>query len=181
MAKKGSKSPESKASKRRVATVEQDTKALALRRTGLGYEKIGEALGIPTSTAYDSVIRGLEDAIENRREEAEKVRQLEIDRLDELLAACWPKATKPNPALIDRVLRIMERRAKLLGLDAPAKQQVADIGSITDKLVQAAEAAKAAKNDAEVQRALAALDRMRAGEDVAAVYAEWCRGAGVAA
>jgi hypothetical protein len=40
-----------------------------------------------------------------------------------LLKAMWSKAMKGDVARVDRCLRIMERRAKLLGLDAPSKQE----------------------------------------------------------
>jgi len=135
----------SKASRQVVNTTIQDAEALALRRTGLGYVEIGNRLGIPKSTAYDSVMRALADAIENRREQAESLRQLEVERLDEMLAAIYSLAigvkadgtrTRPNPALFDRVLRLMERRARLLGLDAPAKVSIIkpeDLDAMTDE------------------------------------------------
>jgi hypothetical protein len=42
-------------------------------------------------------------------------------RLDQLLQGVWLGAVDGNPAAVGLALRIMERRAKLLGLDAPAK------------------------------------------------------------
>jgi len=41
--------------------------------------------------------------------------------LDGMLAGIWQGARKGNVSHIDRVLKIEERRAKLLGLDAPTK------------------------------------------------------------
>ena len=78
----------------------------------------------------------------NRDEEALEVsvyRQQENERLDALLEAAWPRATEPSPILdkdgivvgeaidmraVDTVLRLMDRRAKLNGLDMPARTEV---------------------------------------------------------
>jgi len=47
------------------------------------------------------------------------LRALELLRLDELLNALWDTAIAGDLKAVDRVLKVMERRAKLLGLDAP--------------------------------------------------------------
>ena len=47
-------------------------------------------------------------------------RQLHRERLNQLLFEWWPKAME-DLAAFDRVLRLSEREAKLLGLDAPQK------------------------------------------------------------
>ena len=51
-----------------------------------------------------------------------QVRDLELRRLDELCLSAYRAISDGNDlAGIDRCLRIMERRAKLLGLDAAEK------------------------------------------------------------
>ena len=50
------------------------------------------------------------------RENAENLRQLEVARLDELLLAWWQRAKKDVQAA-NFVLRVGERRSRLLGLD----------------------------------------------------------------
>jgi hypothetical protein len=52
------------------------------------------------------------------------LRGLELERLDALHAACWPAALAGHLRSIDTVLRIMRRRAALLGLDAPRRHHV---------------------------------------------------------
>jgi hypothetical protein len=61
------------------------------------------------------------------------MRQLELERLDAIHAALWPAATaeQPNLASIDMLLKAMKRRAALLGLDAPAQQQVSAETTVT--------------------------------------------------
>jgi hypothetical protein len=59
---------------------------------------------------------------------AEELRDAEIDRLDRLQRAHWfdaigTKDTPPNIKAGEFILKIIDRRAKLLGLDAPTKIQ----------------------------------------------------------
>jgi hypothetical protein len=49
------------------------------------------------------------------------VRDLELQRLDALYLKAWEAVEEGDLPSIDRCLRIMERRAKLLGLDAAEK------------------------------------------------------------
>src|SRR5205823_5555376 len=58
-------------------------------------------------------------------EPASMVRQLELERLDALQKSLWGKALAGDMPALDRILRIMERRSGLLGLDAPARLGVA--------------------------------------------------------
>lgn len=52
---------------------------------------------------------------------AEEYRKMDLDRLDELLLALWPAAKQGDTKSIDAALRILDRRSKYLGLDAPTK------------------------------------------------------------
>jgi hypothetical protein len=121
------------------------TKLLKLRREGVRYddERV-EALGYSSPNAAR---RDLNRALEaHRQEEAAEVgiyRQQENERLDALLEAAWPRATQPHPVFdkegntvgeeldmraVDTVLRLMDRRAKLNGLDMPVKAEVTGAG-----------------------------------------------------
>lgn len=101
--------------------LEAQVKALELRRMGKGYVEIAAALGISKSAAHRHVTAGLADAMAQVTAEAGQLKAEEISRLDAMLAGLWPDARKGQQGAVDRVLKIMERRAKLLGLDAPVK------------------------------------------------------------
>jgi hypothetical protein len=58
------------------------------------------------------------------REDARTIRQIEIERLDSMQMGFWPQ--RKNPRVVDTLLRIAERRARLLGLDAPVKTALTD-------------------------------------------------------
>lgn len=106
---------------RTVDAVDWQRRAVELRTQGWTYQRIADECGVSVSTAYAAVVRYLEETRAVSREHAEEIRRLELDRLDRMLAAFGPRAEDGDAAAADRVLRIQERRAKLLGLDAPAE------------------------------------------------------------
>ena len=96
-------------------------KALDLRLAGATYRQLGEMLGVHYSTAWDDVQIML---AEYGREPAEAIRNAEVARLDRLLMAHWPKAVQGDAKATATVLSIMDRRARLLGLDAPQQLDI---------------------------------------------------------
>lgn len=105
----------------------QIQEALDYRLQGHSYPKIAEAMGLrPTqlSTVYDWVVEGMARII---REPAEKLREMELERIDLLLAAHFADAAGGDMEKTSTVLRVMDRRAKLLGLDAPTKTEVTGV------------------------------------------------------
>lgn len=109
-------------------TAERDAAASRLRAEGRAYREIAERLGFADpSGARRAVERGL-DAI--RAEGAEALRELELHRLDQLHQRAWSELTRDDEdsqplQAIDRLLKIQERRARLLGLDARDTTQAA--------------------------------------------------------
>lgn len=105
-----------------ISATERQRRALEFRKGGATYDLIARELGYATpSGAAKAVKTALRRTIQ---EPADEVRQLEIARLDKMLAAHWPAVLKGNVPSTLVALRIQERRAKLLGLDAPAKINV---------------------------------------------------------
>jgi hypothetical protein len=106
---------------RRIETADRQLRALQLRRSGVTYDEIARAVGFANrSGAYKAVNRVLRERL---HEEATALRLLEAERLDRLQLAAWGAATANPPDLeaTRTIIRIMQRRAKLLGLDAPAE------------------------------------------------------------
>jgi len=105
---------------------ERQRQALEYRKAGLSYAMIAERLGYKTADgAHKAVGTALRKTLQ---EPADDLRRLEVERLDRMLSAIWPQVVQGNQGGIDRALRIMERRAKLLGLDAPTKTDVTSGG-----------------------------------------------------
>jgi DNA-binding CsgD family transcriptional regulator len=97
---------------------------LELRKQGLTFAAIGARLGITEQGAHQAGKRALEKLGAVTKDEAEELRRLEIERLDALQEGLWPKAAQGSVPAVQTVLKLMERRARLLGLDAPQKLAV---------------------------------------------------------
>jgi len=83
-------------------------RVLGLRRGGASFDAISQALNLTpdTARAWFDVALGTVDV---------QVQQaLEVDRLDRLHMAVWPKAQQGDLDAVDRVLKISERRDKVL-------------------------------------------------------------------
>ena len=110
-----------KTAAQRVTAAEKRAMAMKLRESGLTFDRIGEAIGCSTSRAHQYVAEQLEKLAKQSDEATESLRQMELERLDRMLTACWWMAEAGDLKAIDRVLKLSERRAKLMGLDAPTK------------------------------------------------------------
>jgi predicted transcriptional regulator len=104
-------------------------RALEMRRKGCSYPKIADELGVSLSTAYRYVNHELERLAKERRIEGEKVLEIELARLDRLTEAIMDRAEAGSLDHMEAVLKLMDRRAKLLGLNAPNR----NIHEIDDK------------------------------------------------
>ncbi len=92
------------------------SRALELRARGLTYEKIAEEIGYSSrSTAYNVITMALEA---REAEGVEQLRRLELDRLDAVHASLWPQAMDGHVPSVMALLRVMDLRTKLLGLQS---------------------------------------------------------------
>ena len=92
--------------------------ALDLRLAGASYRQIAQQLGVDVALAYRDVAKMI---AEYASEPAGQVRKAEVARLDKLMLAHWSEAIKGDYKATQMVLQIMDRRARLLGLDAPQR------------------------------------------------------------
>lgn len=110
--------PPSKA--QRAKTAERREKAIALRLAGATWEQIAQALKYAgKAAAYVDVQRALRQRIEAQHERADELLMLELMRLDRLQQGLWAQAIGGDPKAADAVLRVIDRRIRLLGLDGP--------------------------------------------------------------
>lgn len=103
--------------------VDKEKRVLELRRAGATYDEIAKATGYATPQgAYVAFQRALKRTLVDSG--SEEMRQTELDRLDRAQVALWPSVIAGDVKAINTLLKVMERRARYLGLDAPAKLQV---------------------------------------------------------
>jgi DNA-binding Lrp family transcriptional regulator len=123
---------EAKTSKRRLEAHQRAVQALELRKAGATYDTIAARLGVTRTAVINMVRRMLQ---ETAAAPAAEVRELELHRLDTMILGLWQQARSGDVQAIDRVLKIMDRRASYLGLDAPKQVRV----DITERVRQFAE------------------------------------------
>lgn len=124
--------PAPKGAPRRLVTATRKQKALTMRRAGIPVEAIAAHLGAHPSTVY----AWLKDAIAAiPREEADELRLLELDRLDAIFRGHFAAAVSGDVRSADTCLKIMERRARLLNLDAANVAGLGQVGNLLDRLV----------------------------------------------
>lgn len=99
----------------------KEAKVLDLRRAGFTFQRIAEEVGYRQASgaqrAYNRIMA------RNIPQAPEEHRQQELDRLDRMQVALWPRAMKGDDKAINTIIRLMERRARLVGIDAPTKIQ----------------------------------------------------------
>lgn len=130
-----------------VVAQSRTLRALEMREAGKTYQAIADELGMTVGGAFDALKRGIEQRRLLCDEKADIVRDIELQRLDFLLDKAMTVINRfhvhvvagtvvkddngervendaPVLAAIDRVLKIQERRARLLGLDAPERKDL---------------------------------------------------------
>ena len=116
-----------------AVSVTRRARAVELRITGHTYQDIGGLMGITRQGAHELVRHELSNMVDVTREQIAGERQLEVARIEVMVKKIWPRAF-PDDGSIDydgvrSLLRCMERKQKLLGLEAPQKHTV-DMGHL---------------------------------------------------
>lgn len=106
---------ESSTSQRRLEAAERQRQALEYRKMGATYEQIAQAVGFRSPQAAFAAIKAA--LTKMLREPTEKVRELELARLDQMMMVPYQRAVAGDLNAIATVLALMNRRAALLGVD----------------------------------------------------------------
>ena len=123
--KKTSKSKKTP-SKRQMTMLRKETESFTLRMAGASYQQIADQVGYADpSGAYRAFNRALNRII---MEEPDEMRLLELSRLDRIQIEIYRNATQGQLGAVDRYLKIAERRAKLMGIDAAERIEHGGIG-----------------------------------------------------
>lgn len=130
-----------------IDQAQMDAAAARMRASGFSYQEIANAQNVVISAAHGRVRRALAAVpVEAVRE----LRQVELDRMDDLVKQATGILRKDHPMIshgrliagvfdvrpkllaIQALLRISESRRRLLGLDEPIKHEV----RVNDKIVE---------------------------------------------
>lgn len=126
--------------------IEKERQVVELRRAGATFDDIAKATGYATPQgAYLAYHRAMKRTLVEAG--TDEMRELELDRLDRMQRAVWGKAMQGDTQAITTALKILDRRARYLGLDAPIRQDIKVDVTTKDAI------------DAEMEKLLAMLDK----------------------
>lgn len=133
---------------RKAQVAERRTKAITLRLAGMDYDTIAARLGYAgKAAACKDITRALAQNLADLGRTADELREVELARLDRLQAAAWAPAVGGELRAIDTVLRIIDRRCRLLGLDAPVRAEVLTISDVDAQIRDLVQQLDAAGNE----------------------------------
>lgn len=113
-------------SEKQLAVYEKTKTALKMRARGVPYRDIAKALGYKSAATVHEAVQRLLDDYDVESDIAE-YRRLEMERLElyeRELMAIVAKGGRAAPRAIEVAMKLMERRSKLLGLDAAEQHEV---------------------------------------------------------
>ena len=122
-----------------AVTAERRAQAFELRKAGVSLRQIATTLGVDHTTVARYVKHTIAGLKRQTLDLAAEERTLQLERLNKLLLTDWPAATAGvtpwSLAAQDRVFKILERQAKLLGLDLAPPPLVIDASTNIIQLV----------------------------------------------
>ena len=105
------------------ALFEKERQVVQYRQGGATFDAIAKKLGYADESGARLAFKR---AMERMRDDAlnNEMRELHRQRLEVALTAIWPDVVKGDLEAIKVMLKILERDAKLYGIDAPVKTEV---------------------------------------------------------
>jgi hypothetical protein len=99
---------------RRAESSWKAARAVELVREGMTYDQVAQAVGYANrGTVHRVVTKALSERLIDGIDD---LRHVELARLDALQAGLWPRVEKGEVRAINSVLRIIDRRCRILGL-----------------------------------------------------------------
>jgi len=108
---------------------------LSLRKAAQPFDVIGLRLGISTVEARRYTAEALREISDSETTNAELERRLMVEQIDDMIRAAYTMATRsaadpdgpglpPNFDATDRIIKLLDRKSKLLGLDQVPAQDI---------------------------------------------------------
>ncbi len=108
----------------RIQASERASEIMDMRLEGYSLAEIGKKFGVNSGTIHKIIAREVAKSQKKNNQSSEMILSLMDDRLEFMWKALYPQISKGNSRSCEMGLKIMERQAKLKGLDAPEKKQL---------------------------------------------------------
>lgn len=99
-------------------------KVAKLKLGGISLRQIAQELGCSLGTVHSDLEAVLARTVDTADEHIRMERDVSLGRCEVALRAIWPRICRGDVEAINAFVRLDQRRAKLLGLDAPTKQEL---------------------------------------------------------
>lgn len=112
--------------KREAARI-REVRALELRMAGATFAAIAQTLGYSDRrSAHRAVERAMAAEVDAIAPDREAFTRMHVMRTERLIRAHWTKAVAGDAQSTETIRRLLERQARLLGLDKPVRFEVTD-------------------------------------------------------
>lgn len=104
--------------------------AFELRTRAIPYHEIATLLGVSESEARNAVKKRLHFLEQDEMTETSLARRLQLEQIDVMMRGIWEDATQHDRdrgvtfSAIDRMVKLMDMKSKLLGLNAPQRVDI---------------------------------------------------------
>lgn len=126
-------------------------------------------LAVDVATAFADVSAELQDLRQQTRHDAQVIKDLELQRCDAMTQGLWPDVEKGDPKAVLAAVRVSERRARLIGLDAPAKTELSGSLNVRTDREEAEGVARCATDEDLERAALLAMECRRIRAEIDAI------------
>lgn len=121
-----------------LTEAETTAELVKLLAAGASLEATRKELGLTAAKARELKSRALHEITQDYMGDAEAVLGMELKSLELVQSAAMKEALKGSPAHMRTLLRIMDHRAKLLGLYRPEQVEIR-VGAVDDALQKIAQ------------------------------------------
>ena len=125
-------------------------KAWELRKVGLSEREIARQIGVSPATAHRYIARVVDELKADTLDVAREYRAVQLERLEDMYVRLQALLSSQSPGVkmgaIDRAVKLLERTSRLLGLDAPTRNELEVDGCVSlVEMVKAVESGRDAK------------------------------------
>ena len=130
---------------------EQQESCYELKLAGWSYQRIATETGLAVGTVHNRIQARIEQRVQPL---ADELRAIEVDRLDRYLAKLDAQIQEDRSLArnVEVAVKVAERRAKLLGIDAPEKVE-ATVTEVTQEDIALAELVAEARAASAIEEA----------------------------
>ncbi len=124
--------PASKVKKNAIEARRRQVAALIV--AAITQRKMAETLNVSLGTVNKDIAALMKEWREQRVDDIEQAKLVDLQRIDAMIRAVWPRATSvgsPSLEAMDRLMKLIEMRMRILGYDSTPQLATIQVAPIT--------------------------------------------------